>query len=178
MGVVTPLRRNTDVIIRMFFQSEMVDVKGKRYRRLERAEADLRRCFEAHADRVLTDPERYLLTIEQQFDPEGAAARVADVDAVLQVLPMYLEDPEWFGDDLEDRRLRILMAKRLARQVPYLKELQGRSVSEPVLLVRVAAHRAGRRLDRDRMVAKLGAEKVAELEAGIQRVLERIRRPV
>ncbi len=114
-----------DAAISDFFLLERARTSGTRQRRLERAIDDLRQCFEAVADRVLTTPELDTRELERQFRPEGAAARVADAYALLYVLPLWLDDPRWHGNDLEDRRLRVQLALPLARFVARLPTFDG-----------------------------------------------------
>jgi hypothetical protein len=42
---------------------------------------------------------------------------VANADAVLLLLPVFLDEPRWHGVDLEDRRLRIRLARSLAEEI-------------------------------------------------------------
>lgn len=49
--------------------------------------------------------------------PKVCAAPRAGADAVLLALPVFLEEPRWHGNDLEDRRLRIRLARSLADQI-------------------------------------------------------------
>ncbi len=109
-----------DASIRDFFLLELARASGARKRRLERAVDDLRLCFEDVSDRILITSELATRDLERQFQPEGAAARVADAFALLHVLPLWLEDPRWHGDDLEDRRLRVQLTLPLARYVTRL----------------------------------------------------------
>ena len=48
----------------------------------------------------------------------------AQVDALLALLPVFLDDPRWHGADLEDRKLRIRLAEPLAWEVLRLPELR------------------------------------------------------
>lgn len=106
-----------DAAINDFFLPEQARASGARQRRLERAMEDLRQCFEDVAEGVLTTPELAMRDLERQFRAERAAARVADVSALLHVLPVWLEDSRWHGKDLEDRRLRVQLTLPLARFV-------------------------------------------------------------
>lgn len=114
-----------DAAISDFFLLELARATGARKRRLERAIDDLRQCFEAVADRILTTPELATRELERQFRPEGAAARVADAYALLYVLPFWLDEPRWHGNDLEDRRLRVHLILPLARFVARLPTFDG-----------------------------------------------------
>ena len=120
-----------DAAIRDFFLLEQARASGARRRRLERAVEDLQQCFESVADRVLTTSELATRDLESQFRAEGAAARVASADALLHVLPVWLEEPQWQGGDLEDRRLRVQLTLPLARFVARLPTFDG---SECVVL--------------------------------------------
>ena len=114
-----------DAAISGFFLLEQARASGARLQRLARAIDDLRQCFESVADQVLTTPELATRDLERQFRAEGAAARVADADALLHVLPMWLEDSRWHGKDLEDRRLRVHLTLPLARFVTRLPTFDG-----------------------------------------------------
>jgi hypothetical protein len=104
-------------VLRRFFGAQAAGASTQRAARLQRAEADLLACLDELAPVLLTDQERALLALEQQFDPEGAITRVASADAVLLALPVYLDSPRWHGADLEDRRLRIGLARSLADEI-------------------------------------------------------------
>lgn len=121
----TPPPVTADAAISDFFLLERARTSGARQRRLERATDELRQCFEAVADRILTTPELAVRELERQFRPEGAAARVADAYALLYVLPIWLDDPRWHGTDLEDRRLRVQLTMPLARFVTRLPTFDG-----------------------------------------------------
>jgi hypothetical protein len=110
-----PLR--AEEVLRRFFTAQVAGASTRRLDRLQRAEADLLACLDELAPLLLTEQERALLTLERQFDPEGALARVANADAVLLTLPVYLDAPRWHGSDLEDRRLRIRLARSLADEI-------------------------------------------------------------
>ncbi len=142
--------RRVDEILTLLFAAERRGLGGRRLDRLRSAECDLRRCLVVHAAHLLTGPELALLELEQQLDPVGAAERVASAEVVLLVLPLYLADPRWHGEDLEDRRLRIRLAEDLARQALALPELAGRSWECALGDVEVAIEDARRELRRAR----------------------------
>src|SRR4051794_24275280 len=106
-----------DGALRRFFGAQLAGASEQRARRLRAAESDLLACLEEMAPLLLSDQERALLALERQFDPEGALARVANADAVLLLLPVFLDEPRWHGSDLEDRRLRIRLARSLADEI-------------------------------------------------------------
>ncbi|HEY4268211.1 MAG TPA: hypothetical protein VGM94_08480 [Galbitalea sp.] len=114
-----------DAAISDFFLLAQARASGARQRRLERAADDLRQCFEAVAERILTTPELAMLDLERQFRPEGAAARVSDACALLDMLPSWLEESRWHGDDLEDRRLRVQLTLPFARFLARLPTFDG-----------------------------------------------------
>ena len=114
-----------DAAISGYFLLEQARASGARQRRLACAFAALRQCFEETADRVLTTPELATRDLERQFQAEGAAARVAGADALLYVLPVWLEESRWHGDDLEDRRLRVQLTLPLVRFVMRLPNFDG-----------------------------------------------------
>ena len=146
----------SDEVIGRFFDEQRLATTGRRRERLDRAEADLRTCLEAHAQQLLTAPELALLALERQFDATGAVARVAAADAVLLLLPIYLEDHHWFGEDLEDRRLRILLAEPLAYSIARLPEIRERKVGSAVWTVEAAKEHAVWMLRQERGAARRG----------------------
>ncbi|MBW4042290.1 MAG: hypothetical protein HIU86_09205 [Acidobacteria bacterium] len=132
----------SDEVIRRFFAAQRRGVTGRRLERLRTAEADLRACLDEHAALVLTEQEVALLALERQFDPAGAASRVAEADAILLLLPLYLEESQWRGLDYEDRRLRIRLAEPLAYEVARLPELRGPEVGAAVWTVEATVEHA------------------------------------
>lgn len=143
-----------DVALRHYFARERAGVSGRRLARLHAAEADLRACLETLASVALTGPELVLLALERQFDPLGATARVAEADAVLIVLPTYLEDPRWRGADLADRRLRITLAEPLAWSIARLPHPRATPFGCPVWTVEAAARHARWVLRQERDAAR------------------------
>ena len=105
---------------------------------MQRAEADLRACLTGLAPLLFTDQEKALLALEQQFDPTDAEARVASAEAVLLVLPVFLDEPRWRGNDLEDRRLRLRLAQSLGQQILHSSLLRGVDVGRAAWLVDAA----------------------------------------
>ena len=114
-----------DEVLRVFFQEQTVGLTPRRANRMQRAEADLRACLSGLAPLLFTDQEQALLALEQQFDSTEAAARVASAEAVLLVLPVFLDEPRWHGTDLEDRRLRIRLARPLSEEILRSSLLRG-----------------------------------------------------
>lgn len=106
-----------DEVLRGFFREQSVGLTPRRTGRMLRAEADLRACLTGLTPLLFTEQERALLALEQQFDPSDAEARVASAEAVLLVLPVFLDEPRWHGTDLEDRRLRIRLARSLSEEI-------------------------------------------------------------
>jgi hypothetical protein len=96
-----------------FFSLGGARLCGRRAQRHADAERALRRCCELHLEKFLTETERFLLAAERQVEPQDAATRLVDPGLLLAVLPSFVRDPEWFGDDLEDRRVRLLLVERL-----------------------------------------------------------------
>lgn len=132
----------SDEVIRRFFAERARGVTGRRLDRLRSAEQDLRDCLDTHADLVLTDPELALLALERQFEAQDAASRVAEADALLLLLPLYLEESQWRGLEYEDRRLRITLAEPLAYEVARLPELRGTEVGAAVWTVEATVEHA------------------------------------
>lgn len=132
----------SDEVIRSFFEAERRGVTGSRLERLAGAEEDLFACLEEHASLVLTEQEIALLALERQFDAHHAAARVAQADAVLLLLPLYLEESQWRGLDYEDRRIRIRLAEPLAHEVARLPDLRGGETGAAVWIVEATVEHA------------------------------------
>jgi hypothetical protein len=124
-----------DEVIGGFFAEHAARTVGRRLERLQRAEEDLRMFFEEHAELVLEGPELALLALERQFEHEGAAARVAEAEALLLLLPLFLEQSQWQGLDHEDRRLRLELAEPLAHDIARLPELREQDLSAAVWIV-------------------------------------------
>ena len=132
----------SDEVIRRFFAVQRRGTTGRRLERLGSAERDLRACLEEHSGLVLTEQELALLALERQFDPTDAASRVAEADAILLLLPLYLEESQWRGLEYEDRRLRIQLAEPLAYEVARLPELTGSEVGAAVWTVEATVEHA------------------------------------
>jgi hypothetical protein len=131
-----------DETIGRFFDDRCRGLGGRRLERLRAAERDLRACLDAHAERLLTTPELALLALERQFDEQGAVARVAEADVALLLLPIFLEEPKWFGEDVEDRRVRIRLAEPLAYWVARTPELRDQSLGAAVWTVEATVEHA------------------------------------
>lgn len=114
-----------DAALRGLVQEQLAGLTPRRADRMRRAEADLRACLDALAPLVLSDQERALLALERQFGTTDAVARVASAEAVLLVLPVFLDDPHWHGSDVEDRRLRIRLARDLSEAILHSSLMRG-----------------------------------------------------
>lgn len=136
------LAPRSDEVIGRFFDEQTAHAAGARLERLRRAEADLRAFFEAHAELVLAGPELALLALERQFDADGAASRVAEAEALLLLLPLFLEESQWRGLDYEDRRLRIELAEPLAHDIARLPELRDEDLGAAVWVVEATVRHA------------------------------------
>jgi hypothetical protein len=127
-----------DEVLRGFFQEQSAGLTPRRADRMQRAEADLRACLTGLAPLLFSDQEKALLALEQQFDAADADARVASAEAVLLVLPVFLDEPRWHGDDLEDRRLRIRVARALGEEILHSSLLRGVDVGRAAGVVDAA----------------------------------------
>lgn len=143
-----------DEVLRHFFRAQQSGVAGRRVDRLRRAEADLRACLEDRASLLLTEQELALLALERQFDPEGAAARVAAAETVLLMLPLFLEEPRWHGADVEDRRLRIRLAEPLAHELVLASDSRRAELSRAVWIVEATVQHAAWMLRTEREWAR------------------------
>ncbi|MGN6444469.1 hypothetical protein [Amnibacterium sp.] len=120
------------------------DLTARRLRRHQRAEADLRACIEVTGAQHLDDDERVLLELERSIDPTGAVARTAPAGVLLLVLPSFLEDPRWDGEDDIDRKARIDLMLSIARwcvRLPELRDVDTDDAMEDVLDAWRVAHR-------------------------------------
>lgn len=117
--------QRADEVLRWFFEEQAAGATQRRAERLRCAQADLRACLDGLASCLFTDQEHALLALERQFDPRDATSRVASAEAVLLVLPVFLDEPRWHGADLEDRRLRIGLARPLSEQIVHTAALRG-----------------------------------------------------
>ena len=163
--------RRLDEILHAMVDPMVEELQGKRRRRLEAAEDALRRCIEINAGRLLSGQELVLLELEVQVEPDGAAARVASAPALLHVLPIYLEDADWEGDDDEDRRVRMRFALELARwsgEYPEFEGVEGVEVRAEVMAAWRAARWRLRHDQHERKLAEMDPVKRAWLEAELQ----------
>jgi hypothetical protein len=145
-----------DEVIGAFFAEQTANAVGRRLERLHRIEDDLRMFFEEHAELVLEGPELALLALERQFDADGAAARVAEAQAVLLLLPLFLEESQWRGLDYEDRRLRIELAEPLAHDIARLPELRDDDLGAAVWIVESTVRHAVWMLRQEREASRRG----------------------
>lgn len=142
--------RRVHELLPLLLRSLRAGAGPRRLARIDAAEADLRRCLSAHADRLLTDPELAFLPFERALQPAGAVARVASADILLLVLPFFLREAGWHGADLEDRRFRIRISDVIAHAIPCLPELHGYSCGAAVWTVEYAVDDARRALRLER----------------------------
>jgi hypothetical protein len=127
-----------DDVLRRFFRESAAGLPVRRGQRVQRAESDLRACLDGLAPLLFSDQERALLALERQFEPDDAEARVASAEAVLLVLPVFLDEPRWHGIDLEDRRLRIRLARALSEEILHESLQQGVDVGRAAGIVDAA----------------------------------------
>lgn len=146
LGEDDRLVRRVDEMLPVLLAPLQRGVGARRTLRLQNADAALRACLEAHAEQLLTSTELDVLPFEQADAMEGAVARVASVEVLLLLLPFFLREPEWFGEDAEDRRLRIRIADVLAHAIPGLPEMRGFSCGCEVWSVEYAISAARREL--------------------------------
>ena len=147
--------RAHEVLVECFAEQRR-GAAGRRLERLRRAETDLRACLDALAPRLLAPNELALLSLERQFDERSAAGRVAHADALLQVLPVFLDDFRWHGDDLEDRRLRIRLAEPLTEAVLRTRTIRGPRAGAAAWRVEAAVRHAVWMLRMEREEARRG----------------------
>jgi hypothetical protein len=140
-------RNNVDSTLTEFFEVRRRGCAGPRLERLARVERALRDCVEASADGVLTDQELTLLDAERQFRPDGAAARVAEPDALLFVLPIFLTEERWCPADVAERRAQLLTAGALTRHL--VATLTNAEVDCAVTAISAALEQAAARMRSD-----------------------------
>jgi hypothetical protein len=110
-------RDDIDGVLTGFFAARRRGCAGRRLVCMGIAEQLLRDCVEAVADDVLPPAERTLLAAERQFDGDGAAARVAQPETLLAVLPRYVGDARWCPGRIDERRAQVLAAGALLRHL-------------------------------------------------------------
>lgn len=141
-------------VLRGFFAGRLTAASRQRTDRLRRAEADLLACLDQLAPLLLTDQERTLLALERQFAADGALLRVAGAEAILLALPVYLDEPRWHGEDLEDRRLRILLARSLAEEIFRASASRGIDVGRAAWVVEAQVQHEIYLLQQERQAAR------------------------
>ncbi|MET0590009.1 MAG: hypothetical protein ABWZ77_02430 [Naasia sp.] len=141
MAPVMQIRPMADGTLIAFFMNAEMGLMGKRLSRVEAAHADLLACFTAHLPDVLPES----ADRREADDRPEAAARVAPPEVILQVLPFFLDEQQWHGADLQDRRVRYSLSWGLAQWVARDLGLQG---SESYEAVRAAVSRSARNVRR------------------------------
>jgi hypothetical protein len=79
---------------------------GRRRDRILAVGERARRCVEAEADRLATEPERHLIELERQFGTPDPAARSIAGEALAGLLMLLTTDP-WMPTDQQDRRVQL-----------------------------------------------------------------------
>jgi hypothetical protein len=110
-------RDDVDSTLTAFFATRRRGCAGRRLACVNRAEQLLRDCVEAVADEVLPPAERVLVAAERQFLLQGAAARVAQPEVLLAVLPYSVTDERWRPGEADERRAQVLAASALLRHL-------------------------------------------------------------
>ncbi len=89
---------------------------GLRRTRIERTALRFLECLESEADQLGTTGERTMLAMERQFSEPGAASRVIPIDALPDVLRVFVS-PAWLPDDAQDRRVQVHLVTELCDQL-------------------------------------------------------------
>ena len=79
---------------------------GRRRERILAVGARARRCLEAEADRLSTEPERQMIELEREFGTPDPAARAIGCDGLPDLLLMLTTDA-WLPSDPQDRRAQL-----------------------------------------------------------------------
>lgn len=79
---------------------------GRRRDRILAVGERARRCVEAEAQRLATDPERDLIELERQFGTPDPAARAIASEALAD-LGLLLTTDRWMPADPQDRRVQL-----------------------------------------------------------------------
>jgi hypothetical protein len=79
---------------------------GRRRDRILAVGERARRCIEAEAERLATDPERDLIELERQFGTPDPAARSIASEALAD-LGLLLTTEHWLPTDPQDRRVQL-----------------------------------------------------------------------
>lgn len=87
---------------------------GRRRERILAAGVRARRCLEAEADRIATDPERHMIDLEREFGTPDPAARAIGCDALPDLLLLLTTDA-WLPADPQDRRAQLQVLAALGR---------------------------------------------------------------
>ena len=107
-----------------FFDDRRRGASGHRLAGIERAERVLRMTVERTAELVLTDEEQLLVHAEQQFDADGAVARLMPAPGLLLVLEAYLAHLEDQPARGATRRMELdtcaALTRYLARELRHL----------------------------------------------------------
>jgi hypothetical protein len=79
---------------------------GRRRERILAVGARARRCLEAEADRLATEPERRMIALECEFGTPDPAARAIGCDGLPDLLLLLTTDA-WLPTDPQDRRVQL-----------------------------------------------------------------------
>jgi hypothetical protein len=79
---------------------------GRRRERILAVGARARRCLEAEADRLATEPERRMIALEREFGTPDPAARAIGCDGLPDLLLLLTTDA-WLPPDPQDRRVQL-----------------------------------------------------------------------
>jgi len=111
---MTTPRPSIDQILTEFFALQ--PATGVGLKRLRFLDPLLRRYLETEGYRTLTTPLLAQLSIEREFEPAGAFARIMNADDLIYTLPGFIEPP-WLQENLLLRKAQIDMVARLASRV-------------------------------------------------------------
>lgn len=79
---------------------------GRRRERILAVGVRARRCLEAEADRLATEPERQMIALEREFGTPDPAARAIGGDGLPDLLLLLTTDA-WLPTDPQDRRAQL-----------------------------------------------------------------------
>lgn len=105
-------RPTIDEILAHFFVEQFEGKTGLGLRRIADVERRLRLCCESEAERVLIDSDRAILSIEREFNPGGAVARIMHADPLIFILSIFVTT-EWLPADAVQAKVQLRIVERL-----------------------------------------------------------------
>lgn len=133
-------RPTIDEILSPFFAHQGEGKTGLALRRIVEVERRLRECCESEADRILTDTDRAILSIERQFDPDEAVARIMDAEPLIFFLSIFVT-PEWLPPDPVQAKVQLRIIERLTGFLLRERLIDRYSFSCPLIDIEIGIRR-------------------------------------